>query len=179
MDLKKSKTWKNFETALKAEARAYCEYTFYGQQAKKDGYVQISEIFDETAANELHHAKLMFKKLHDGEVPPTLDNLNAAREDEEHEGIELYANFAETARKEGFDEIGEWFDMLAKIELAHKERFEQLIERVENGEVFKRDEVKVWYCTVCGHIHIGTEAPEKCPVCDHPQAHFEIRATNY
>ena len=179
MDLKSSQTWKNFETALDAEARAYCEYTFYSQQAAKDGYTQISEIFQETADNELHHCKLMFKKLHDGGVPHTLDNLKAAMADEEREGVEMYGSFAKTARDEGFTDLGDWFDMLAKIELTHKERYEQLIDRVENDEVFKRDEVKVWYCTVCGHIHIGTEAPEKCPVCEHPQGHFEIRATNY
>lgn len=179
MELKDSQTWKNYQKAFDSECRAYCEYTFYGQQAAKDGYTQISEIFNETAANELHHAKLLFKRMHDDAVPPTLENLKAAREEEQREGIDEYTEFAKTARKEGFDDIGEWFDMLAKIEMTHEERFQTLIDRVKKDEVFKRDEVKVWYCTVCGHIHIGKEAPEKCPVCDHPQGHFEIRADNY
>lgn len=179
MDIKQSQTWKNFETALDAECRAYCEYTFYGQQAAKDGYTQISEIFNETAGNELRHAKLLFKKMHGDEMPHTPENLEAARAAEEAEGVDAYTSFAKTAREEGFDGIGEWFEMLAKIELSHEERFKTLIDRVKNDEVFHRDEVKVWYCTVCGHIHIGTEPPERCPVCDHPQGHFEIKADNY
>lgn len=180
MTIKKdSQSWKNLEEALSLECKAYCEYTFYSQQAAKDGYTQISEIFAETAENELHHAKLLFKKLHDGEVPHTLDNLKAARESEEIEGIDTYENDAKVAREEGMDGLGNWFSMLAKIEMSHKDRFDTLIERINADEVFHRDEPKVWYCTVCGHIHIGTEPPERCPVCDHPQGHFELKAENY
>ncbi len=179
MELEKSKTWQNLEMALNLECKAYCEYFFYSQQAKKDGYVQIGDIFNETAQNELHHAKLLFKKLHGDKVPGTLENLKAARESEEIEGIEAYQNAAKVAKEEGFDGLSEWFEELSKIELSHKDRYDTLIERVENDEVFKRDEIKVWYCTVCGHLHIGKEPPEKCPVCEHPQGHFEIKAENY
>lgn len=178
MDLKDSKTWKNLETALEQEAVAYCEYTYYSQQAAKDGYTQISNIFAETADNELHHAKLHFKKLHGGAVPGTLENLKAAAEAELEE-VETYTKFAKTARDEGFDDLGDFFEGLAAIEKSHDERYEVLIERINQNEVFQRHEIKVWVCTVCGHIHIGTEAPEKCPVCDHPQGHFQLRADNY
>lgn len=178
MKLQESQSWKNIETALNQEALAYVEYVFYSQQAKKDGYVQYSNIFQETADNELHHAKLLFKRLHDGEVPDTMTNLHAASDDEDNEH-NYYTNFAQTARDEGFDELGDFFDGLAAIEKTHEDRFNTLISRIENDEVFKREQVQVWYCTVCGHIEIGTEAPEKCPVCEHPQSHFEIRATNY
>ncbi len=179
MELKNSKSLKNLETALDLECRAYCEYTFYGQQAAKDGFTQISEIFNETAGNELHHAKLLFKKLHGDAMPHTLDNLQAAKASEEAEGVDAYQKFAEEARVEGFTDLANWFEMLAKIEMSHEERFKTLIDRVERDEVFRREEVKVWVCTVCVHIHIGTEPPERCPVCDHPQGHFEIRAENY
>lgn len=179
MELKDSQTWKNFEIALELEAKAYCEYTFFGQQAAKDGYTQISEIFNETASNELHHCKLLFKKLHGDAVPHTLENLEAARKSEENEGVNEYEEMSKTAYEEGFDEIGEWFSMLAKIEMSHEQRFQTLIDRVEKDEVFKRDEAKVWVCTVCGHIHIGTEPPKECPVCKHPQGHFELKADNY
>lgn len=179
MELKDSQTWKNFETALNLECRAYCEYTFFGQQAGKDGYTQIQEIFNETAANELHHAKLLYKKLHDGAVPDTMTNLEAARASEEAEGVEAYTSFSKTAYEEGFAEIGEWFSELAKIEMSHEERYVKLMDRIRNDEVFKRDEPVVWVCTVCGHIHIGTEPPEVCPVCQHPRGHFEIKAENY
>lgn len=179
MEFKDSKTWKNIEKALDAECRAYCEYTFYGQQANKDDYRQIQNIFNETAANELHHAKLLFKKLHDDSIPGTLECLKAARDSEEREGVEEYAEAAKVAREEGYDGLANWFTMLSKVELSHKERFEQLISRVENDEVFKRDEVKVWVCTVCGHIHIGKEPPVVCPICQHDRGHFEIKADNY
>ena len=179
MELKDSQSWKNIQTAVTAEATAYVHYTFYGQQAAKDGYTQISNIFAETAGNELHHAKLLFKRLHDGKVPPTLECLKMASGEEKFEWDVQYKEFAETAYKEGFDELGDFFEGLAAIEKTHEERYDLLIERINNGEVFKREQVQVWYCTVCGHIHIGTEAPEECPVCKHPQGHFELRATNY
>ncbi len=178
MKLQDSQTWKNIETALNQEALAHVEYVFYSQQAKKDGYVQYANLFQETADNELAHAKLLFKRLHDGGVPDTMANLAAAAHDERSE-FDSYQAFAYTAREEGFDDLGDFFDGLAAIEKTHEERYETMIERIENDEVFKRAEIKVWYCTVCGHLEIGTEAPEKCPVCDHPQSHFEIRATNW
>lgn len=178
MKLQESQSWNNLETALNAEALAYVEYVFCSQQAKKEGYVQYSNILQETADNELHHAKLLFKRLHDGGVPGTMANLHAAADSEDAEKND-YKSYAQTARDEGFDELGDFFDGLAAIEESHEERFKTLIGRIENDEVFKREQVQVWYCTVCGHLEIGTEAPEKCPVCDHPQSHFEIRATNY
>ncbi|MCI2242377.1 rubrerythrin family protein [Adlercreutzia faecimuris] len=179
MKLQDSQSWKNIETALNAEALAYVEYVFYGQQAKKDGYVQISNLFQETADNELHHAKLLFKKLHDGGTPPTPECLKLAHDSEHYEWDVQYKEFAKVARDEGFAELGDFFDGLAAIEKSHQERFDVLAERIANDEVFKREQVQVWYCTVCGHLHIGTEAPEECPVCAHPQAYFQIRATNY
>lgn len=179
MELKDSQSWKNMETALNAEALAYVKYTFFGQQARKDGYVQISDIFNETAGNELHHAKLLFKRLHDGEVPHVVEGLKDAAGSEHFEADDQYPAFAKTAREEGFDELADFFDGLAAIEASHEERYNVLSERIKNDEVFRREEAQVWYCTVCGHLHIGKEAPEKCPVCAHPQSHFEIRATNY
>ena len=164
MDIKDSQSWKNMEAALNQEALAYVEYTYYSQQAKKDGYVQISNIFAETADNELHHGKLLFKRLHDGGVPPTLECLKLASESE---------------REEGFDDVADLFDGLAAIEKSHYERFQTLISRINDDEVFHRSDVQVWYCTVCGHLEIGTEPPEVCPVCAHPRSHFQIRATNY
>lgn len=179
MELKDSQSWKNMETALNAEALAYVKYTFFGQQARKDGYVQISDIFNETAGNELHHAKLLFKRLHDGEVPHVVEGLKDAAGSERFEADDQYPAFAKTAREEGFDELADFFDGLAAIEASHEERYNVLSERIKNDEVFRREEAQVWYCTVCGHLHIGKEAPEKCPVCAHPRSHFEIRATNY
>ena len=171
MELEKSQTWKNLESALSQEAVAYCEYTFYGQQAAKDGYKQISDIFNETAGNELHHAKLHYKKM-----PGTLDNLKAAAASEDEE-VGIYTDYAKTAREEGFADLADFFEGLAAIEKSHENRYQLLIERIENDEVFRRKEVKVWVCTVCGHI--GTEPPEKCPVCEHPQGYFEIKAENF
>ena len=179
MDIKNSETWKNMEAALNQEALAYVEYTYYGQQAAKDGYTQISDIFNETADNELHHGKLLFKQLHGGEMPHTMDNLKAAYESELEEFDGRYPAYAKVARDEGFDDVADLFEGLAAIEKSHGERFQVLMDRIEKKEVFKRKEIQVWYCTVCGHLHIGTEAPEICPVCKHPQGHFEIRATNY
>lgn len=178
MELEKSQTWKNLESALSQEAVAYAEYTFYAQQAAKDGYTQISDIFNETAANELHHAKLHFKKMHDGVVPHTLQNLKDARSDEDAE-VKIYTDYARVAREEGFADLSGFFEGLAAIEKSHEDRFDLLIERINNDEVFRRKEVKVWVCTVCGHIEIGTEPPEKCPVCAHPRGHFKIKAENY
>ena len=179
MELQESQTWKNIETALNAEARAYVEYVFYSQQAKKDDYVQISNIFMETANNELRHAKLLFKMLHDNAVPHTLEGLKLAREEEHYEWAVQYKQFAEIAKQEGFEELATWFHDLAEIEHSHMDRYDQLIENLENKVCFKRDTIQVWYCTTCGYIHVGKEAPLICPVCKHDQGHFEIKATNF
>ena len=179
MDIKDSQTWQNMEDALNQEALAYIEYTYYSQQAAKDGYTQISDIFAETADNELHHGKLLFKQLHGGGVPDTLANLQAAYDSELEEFDGRYPAYAKVARDEGFQEVADLFEGLAKIEKSHGERFQVLMDRINNKEVFHREEVQVWYCTVCGHLHIGKEAPKECPVCKHPQGHFEIKAQNY
>lgn len=179
MEIENSQTWKNLEDALNQEALAYIEYTYYAQQAAKDGYTQISDIFNETAGNELHHGKLIYKMLHDGGVPDTLTNLKSACESELEEWDGNYPAYARVARDEGFEDVAKLFEGLAAIEKSHGERFQTLVDRIENKEVFKRSDTQVWYCTVCGHIHIGKEAPKVCPVCNHPQGHFEIKATNY
>ena len=179
MDIKQSDTWKNLEAALNQEALAYVEYTYFSQQAAKDGYTQMSEIFAETADNELHHGKLLYKMLHGGKMPHTMDNLKSAYASELEEWDGNYPAYAAVAREEGFNEAADLFEGLAAIEKSHGERFQVLIGRINDNEVFKRNEVKVWYCTVCGHLHIGTKPPEVCPVCKHPQGHFEIRAQNY
>lgn len=179
MNIQDSETWQNLEAALNQEALAYIEYTYYGQQAAKDGYTQISDIFNETADNELHHGKLLFKMLHDGGVPDTMANLKAAYASELEEWDGNYPAYAKVAHDEGFEDAAKLFEGLAAIEKSHGERFQTLMDRIEKKEVFKREDTQVWYCTVCGHLHIGKEAPEICPVCKHPQGHFEIRATNY
>ncbi|ACV22316.1 rubrerythrin [Slackia heliotrinireducens] len=179
MDLKGSKTEKNLMYAFAGEAQAHTKYQYYASQAKKDGYVQIQNIFLETAKNEKEHAKLWFKALHGGVVPSTLENLEDAANGEHEEWTDMYAEFAATAREEGFEDLAELFDGVAGVEKEHEERYRKLIERINNGEVFKRGEVYAWKCNNCGHIHIGTEPPEVCPVCNHPQAHFEIRSENY
>ena len=179
MELKGSQTEKNLQAAFAGESQAHTKYQYYASQAKKDGYVQIQNIFLETAANEKEHAKLWFKILHGGAVPGTLDNLADAASGENYEWTDMYAEFAKTAREEGFADIAELFDGVAGVEKEHEERYRKLIERINAGEVFKRGEVYAWKCNNCGHIHIGTEAPEVCPVCAHPREYFEIRAENY
>ena len=179
MELKGSQTEKNLWTAFAGESQAHTKYEYYASQAKKDGYVQIQNIFSETSKNEAEHAKLWFKALHGGAIPTTLDNLADAAAGENYEWTDMYAEFAKTAREEGFSDLAELFDGVAGVEKEHEERYRTLIERINKGEVFKRGEVCAWKCNNCGHIHIGKEAPELCPVCAHPQAHFEIRAENY
>lgn len=179
MELKGSQTEKNLMYAFAGESQAHTKYQYYASQAKKDGYVQIQNIFLETSKNEAEHAKLWFKALHGGAIPSTLDNLADAAAGENEEWTEMYADFAKVAREEGFEDLAELFDGVAGVEKEHEERYRTLIERINNGEVFKRGEVYAWKCNNCGHIHIGTEAPEECPVCAHPQAHFEIRCENY
>ena len=179
MDFENSQTKKNLETAFAGESQAHTKYRYYASKAKKDGYVQISNIFAETAGNESEHAKLWFKYLHDGAVPDTLDNLRDAAAGENSEWTTMYDEFAKTAEEEGFAEIAAKFRGVAAVEKAHEERYNKLVERIESGEVFEREGVKVWKCLNCGHLHVGAEAPEVCPVCNHPKAYFEEQVVNY
>ncbi len=177
-DLKGTKTEKNLMEAFAGESQARNKYTYFASKAKKDGYEQIAAIFQETADNEKEHAKLWFKLLNNG-VPSTEENLKAAANGENFEWTDMYAKFAKEAREEGFDHIADLFEGVAKIEKEHEERYMKLLENLENGLVFSRDGDKIWKCRNCGHIHIGKEAPEVCPVCAHPRAYFEIKAENY
>lgn len=179
MNLKGSKTEQNLMTAFAGESQARNKYTYYASKAKKEGYVQIGNLFEETAGNEKEHAKLWFKLLHDGEVPDTLTNLKDAADGENYEWTDMYANFAKDAKEEGFTRIASLFEMVATIEKHHEERYRKLHLNITEGKVFADDEPQAWICSNCGHIHIGTKAPEKCPVCDHPQAYFNIEAKNY
>ncbi|ACU94558.1 rubrerythrin [Cryptobacterium curtum DSM 15641] len=179
MELKGSQTEKNLQTAFAGESQAHTKYQYYASQAKKDGYVQIQNIFLETSQNEKEHAKLWFKALHDGSIPDTLTNLADAAAGEYYEWDDMYADFAKTAREEGFNNLAELFDGVGAIEKEHEARYRKLIDRINAGEVFKRGDVVVWKCNNCGHIHIGKEAPKVCPVCNHPQSFFEIRAENF
>lgn len=179
MDFENSQTKKNLETAFAGESQAHTKYRYYASKARKDGYVQISNIFAETAGNESEHAKLWFKYLHDGAVPDTLDNLRDAAAGENYEWTTMYDEFAKTAVEEGFAEIAAKFHGVAAVEKAHEERYNKLVERIESGEVFEREGVKVWKCLNCGHLHVGAEAPEVCPVCNHPKAYFEEQVVNY
>lgn len=179
MNLKGSKTEANLMTAFAGESQARNKYTYYASKAKKEGYEQIAAIFTETANNEKEHAKLWFKLLHDGDVPNTEANLSDAAAGENYEWTEMYAEFAKTAKEEGFDRIAYLFEAVGKIEKEHEERYRKLLENVEGGLVFSKDGDMVWVCRNCGHIHIGKSAPEVCPVCAHPKAYFELRAQNY
>ncbi len=179
MDFESSQTKKNLETAFAGESQAAIKYGYYASQAKKEGYVGISEIFTETSGNEKEHAKLWFKYLHGGAVPGTAENLADAAAGENYEWTDMYKEFAETARAEGFLEIAAKMDGVAAVEKAHEERYNALLERLNNGTVFKRDDVVVWKCQNCGHLHVGAEAPEICPVCAHPKAYFVQQAVNY
>ena len=178
-ELKGTKTEKNLMEAFAGESQARNKYTYFASQAKKDGYVQISDIFEETAGNEKEHAKLWFKHLHGGKVPTTAENLLAAAAGEHGEWTEMYKRMAAEAREEGFDEIAEQFEGVAAIEKAHEERYLLLYDRLTKGEVFTRDGQRVWICSNCGHLHIGESAPEVCPVCAHPQSYFKLKEENY
>ena len=178
-DLKGTKTEQNLATAYAGEAQAYTKYQYYASKAKKDGYVQISKIFEETAHNESEHAKIWFKLLHGGKIPSTTENLADCIAGENYEWTDMYKTFAEEARAEGFDEIAELFEGVGKIEKEHEERYRKLLSNIEEGIVFSRDGEQIWQCGNCGHICVGKKAPEVCPVCDHPQAHFAILAQNY
>ena len=179
MELKGSKTEQNLMTAFAGESQARNKYTYFASKAKKEGYEQIAAIFQETADNEKEHAKLWFKLLNGGEIATTEENLKAAAEGENYEWTDMYAEFAKTAKEEGFARIAYLFEEVGKIEKEHEERYLKLLENVKEGKVFEAGEVKIWKCRNCGHIVVGTSAPEVCPVCNHPKAFFEIKAENY
>ena len=179
MNLKGSKTEQNLLIAFAGESQARNKYTYYASKAKKEGYEQIAELFLETAENEKEHAKLWFKYLHDGEVPSTVENLKDAASGENYEWTEMYAEMAKVAREEGFLEIAAKFELVGKIEKHHEERYLALLERLNTNSVFIDKDVVVWKCRNCGHIHIGNNAPQKCPACNHPQSYFERVSVNY
>ena len=178
MELKGSKTEQNLMTAFAGESMARNKYDYFASKAKKDGYVQIASIFEETAKNEKEHAKMWFKLLNDG-IGATLDNLAAAAEGENYEWTDMYYNFAKEAREEGFDHIADLFDGVAAIEKEHEERYRKLFANIEEGVVFSKDGDVIWQCANCGHICVGKKAPDVCPVCAHPQSYFQIKAENY
>ena len=178
-ELKGSKTEQNLMTAFAGESQARNKYTYYASKAKKDGYVQISKIFEETANNEKEHAKIWFKLLHGGNIADTMTNLEDAAKGENYEWTEMYKNFAQEAKEEGFTDIAALFELVAKIEKTHEERYNKLLEAVKEGKVFKREKQIVWECANCGHHFVGDKAPEICPVCNHPQSYFFETVVNY
>ena len=176
-ELKGSKTEQNLWTAFAGESQARNKYTYFASKAKKDGYVQISKIFEETAANEKEHAEIWFKLL--GGIGTTAENLEAAAQGENYEWTDMYATMAKEAKEEGFDHIAFLFEEVAKIEKEHEDRYRKLLANVEGGLVFSRDGDMIWQCSNCGHIHVGKQAPEVCPVCAHPRDYFQLKAENY
>ena len=179
MELKGSKTEKNLMEAFAGESQARNKYTYFASKAKKEGYEQIAAIFQETADNEKEHAKLWFKLLCGGDIPTTAQNLADAAAGENFEWTDMYDRMAKEAKEEGFDHIAFLFEEVGKIEKEHEARYKKLLENVQDGKVFEAGEIKIWKCRNCGHIVVGTKAPEVCPVCTHPQAYFEIKAENY
>ena len=179
MELKGSKTEENLMKAFAGESQARNKYTYFASKAKKDGYEQIAEIFEETANQEKEHAKLWFKELHGGEVPSTIENLEAAADGENYEWTDMYEEFAKVADEEGFKQIANKFRMVAKIEKSHEERYRKLLKNIHDEIVFSRDGDVIWQCRNCGHIVVGKKAPNVCPVCNHPQSYFEIKKENY
>ncbi|MDR2313737.1 MAG: rubrerythrin family protein [Spirochaetaceae bacterium] len=179
MELKNSKTWQNLQSAFAGESQAHTKYLYYASKAEKEGYVQIGALFRETALNEKEHAKIWFKHLHGEGVPAPTENLKDAAAGENYEWTSMYADFAKTAREEGFAAIAAEMEGVAKIEKEHEERYKKLLANIDGGLVFSRDGDEVWQCSNCGHIVIGKKAPELCPVCRHPKAYFQIRAQNY
>lgn len=176
-ELKGSKTEANLWTAFAGESQARNKYTYFASKAKKDGYVQISKIFEETAANEKEHAEIWFKLLNG--IGTTAENLKSAAEGENYEWTDMYSTMAKEAKEEGFDHIAFLFEEVAKIEKEHEERYLKLLANVEGGLVFSRDGDMIWQCSNCGHIHVGKQAPEVCPVCAHPKDYFQLKAENY
>jgi rubrerythrin len=176
--LKGTKTEQNLLSAFAGESMARNKYSYYASKAKKEGFVQIANIFEETAANEKEHAKMWFKLLHDG-VPSTAENLLDAANGENYEWTDMYATFAKEAREEGFDEIANKFELVAAVEREHEERYRKLLANVEGKLVFSREGDAIWQCLNCGHIMVGKDAPEICPVCDHPQSYFQLKAENF
>ncbi len=179
MELKGSQTEKNLLAAFAGESQARNKYTYFASQAKKEGFVQIAAIFEETANQEKEHAKREFKFLQGGSIGSTIDNLKAVAAGEHYETTEMYPEFAEVAEKEGFTEIAEVFRNIAVAEKRHEERYLALVKNIEEGKAFKKGTPVRWVCRNCGYVHKGPEAPEQCPACAHPQAHFELEATNY
>lgn len=177
-ELKGSKTEKNLMEAFAGESMARNKYSYYASKAKKDGYEQIAALFEETANNEKEHAKMWFKLLHDG-IGTTAENLLDAAEGENYEWTDMYAKFAKEAKEEGFDKIAYLFEGVAAIEKEHEERYRKLLDNVQGEVVFSKDSDRIWKCRNCGHIHVGSKAPDVCPVCNHPQAYFEVKAENY
>ena len=178
-DLKGTKTEKNLREAFAGESQARNKYTYFASKAKKDGYVQIAALFEETAANEKEHAKLWYKYLNGGQVSDTQANLADAANGENYEWTDMYARMAKEAREEGFDEIAAKFEMVGAIEKHHEERYRKLLNNIEDDIVFSRDGDVIWQCSNCGHLVIGKKAPELCPVCVHPKSYFQIKAENY
>lgn len=177
-NLKGTKTEANLMAAFAGESQARNKYTYYASKAKKDGYEQIAQLFLETANNEKEHAKIWFKLLHDG-IPSTAENLKDAADGENYEWTDMYAAFAKEAREEGFDDIAFLFEQVGEIEKEHEARYRKLLANIEGGLVFSRDGDMIWQCSNCGHIVVGKQAPEVCPVCAHPKAYFQIKAENY
>ncbi|NLZ18733.1 MAG: rubrerythrin family protein [Bacteroidales bacterium] len=174
-----TKTEKNLQEAFAGESQARNKYTYFASKAKKDGYVQIAALFEETANNEKEHAKIWYKYLHGGQVPDTAANLADAAAGENFEWTDMYARMAREARAEGFDEIAGKFEMVGEIEKHHEERYRKLLKNINDRKVFSKDGSVIWQCSNCGHIVIGRQAPEICPVCDHPQSYFQVQAVNY
>jgi len=179
MELKGSKTEQNLMTAFAGESQARNKYTYFASKAKKEGYEQIAAIFLETAENEKEHAKMWFKELHGGEVPSTVENLEAAADGENYEWTDMYDEFAKVAEEEGFKAIAAKFRGVAAIEKEHEARYRKLLENVKGDLVFSKDGEKIWVCRNCGHVCVGISAPKVCPVCAHPQGYFEVKADNY
>lgn len=179
MNLKGTKTEKNLWEAFAGESQARNKYNYFASQADKEGYKQIAAIFNETAENEKEHAKRLYKFLMGGAIPATTANLLDAAEGENEEHTSMYPEFERIAREEGFEEIADVFREIAEVEEEHEKRFRKLLQNIEDGTVFKKDKIVKWKCRNCGYVHEGTEAPEICPACDHPQSYYEVMAENY
>lgn len=179
MNIKGTKTEQNLMTAFAGESQARNKYTYFASKARKDGYEQIAAIFEETANNEKEHAKLWFKELHGGNIPSTEENLEDAANGENYEWTEMYKEFAKVAKEEGFDRIAYLFEEVAKIEKEHEERYLTLLNNVKEDKVFHKNGDKMWICRNCGHVYIGEDALDVCPVCKHPQSYMEVKADNY